>query len=101
MFDESTKGMHTSSMEDNRRKELLQRRQELVNKQSGSDGSETRRQEAQDRVTMAAAAMGTPGFPKPLPSEVEAAERDLREATDECTRINEELRDIDTELGTL
>ncbi len=88
-------------MEDQRRKELLQRRQELVEQQTGLNGTETRRQEAEDRVTMAAAALRTPGFPKPFPAEVEAAERDLREATDACNRINAELRDIDEALGTL
>jgi hypothetical protein len=100
-IDESTAEMHTGGMEDQRRKELLQRRQELLNKQTGSEGTETRRQEAEDRVTMAAAALRTPGFPKPLPAEVEAAERDLRVATEECDRINAELRDIDEELEAL
>jgi chromosome segregation ATPase len=93
--------MHTDGMENQRRNELLARREELVNKQTGLEGSENRRQDAEDRVVMAAAALNTPGFPKPLPAEVESAERDLREATDECDRINAELRDIDDELGRL
>jgi hypothetical protein len=87
-------------MEDQRRNELLKRRQELVNKQSGRDGSESKRQDAEDRVAMAAAALRTPGFPKPFPAEVEAAEHELKEATEECDRINAELRDIDAALGT-
>jgi len=95
------KDMHTGGMADQRREELLQKRQELMNKQNGVEGSENRRQDAEDRVMMAAAAQRTPGFPKPLPTEVEAAERDLSEATDECNRINAELRDIDKELATL
>jgi hypothetical protein len=86
-------------MDDQRRNELLQRRQALISKQTGAKGSETTRQEAEDRVTMAALALRTPGFPKPFPAEVEDAERDLREATTECDRINAELRDIDEELG--
>ena len=101
MIDESIEDMQTGDMENQRRKELLQTRQELMSKQGGSAGSEARRQDAQDRVTMAAAALRTPGFPKPLPAEVEAAERDLKEATDQCNRINAELRDIDEELGKL
>ena len=88
-------------MEDQRRNELLQKRQELLNKQTGPEGTEARRQDAEDRVTMAARALRTPGFPRPLPADVEAAERDLKEATDECNRINEELRNIDQELGIL
>jgi hypothetical protein len=101
VIDEFTSRMHTGEMEDQRRKELLQRRQELMSKRSEADGPEDRRQEAEDRVSMAAAALRTPGFPKPLPGEVAAAERDLREATEECDRINAELRDIDEALGTL
>jgi hypothetical protein len=88
-------------MKDQRREELLQRRRELINKQTGLEGSETRRQEAEDRVQIAEMAQRTPGFPRPFPAEVEAAERDLREATDECNRISAELRDIDEALGTL
>jgi hypothetical protein len=88
-------------MEDQRRNELQQRRQELLNKQTGPEGTETLRQDAEDRVTMCVRAQNTPGFPKPLPEEVAAAERDLEAATEECDRINEELRDIDQELGIL
>jgi hypothetical protein len=101
IVDESTGGRHTGCMDDQRRKELLQRRQELINQQSGPEGSETRRREAEDRMTMAAAALRTPGFPKPLPSEVQAAEQELSEATDECNRISAELRDIDEAMGAL
>jgi len=86
---------------DDPRRELMQRREELMKGLSGLDGAENRRQEAEDRVTMAAAALRTPGFPKPLPSEVESAERDLREATEACDRIDAELRDIDEQLGKL
>jgi hypothetical protein len=88
-------------MEDQRRKQLLQRRQELLNKQSGAEGAESRRQYAEDRVSMCTRAQNTPGFPKPLPAEVAAAQRDLSEATEECNRIHEELRNIDQELGML
>jgi hypothetical protein len=88
-------------MEDQQRQKLLQRRQELVNMQTVPEGPEARRQDAEDRVTIAAAALRTPGFPKPFPAEVEAAERDLREASEECERISAELRDIDAELGKL
>lgn len=100
-IDESSEALHTGVMDDQRRNELMQRRQELVSKQTGPQGTETRRQEAEDRVTIAAAAMRTPGFPKPLPSEIEAAERELQEASDECERVNAELRDIDEALGAL
>jgi hypothetical protein len=93
--------MHTGGMEHQRRNELLQRRQELLNKLTGLEGTESRRQDAEDRVTMAAKALRTPGIPKPFPAEVEAAERDLREATDECNRIHAELQDIDEQLGKL
>jgi len=55
-------------MDDQRRNELLQRRQALISKQTGAKGSETTRQEAEDRVTMAALALRTPGFPKPFPA---------------------------------
>jgi uncharacterized protein (DUF3084 family) len=88
-------------MDDERRKQLLQRRDELLNHPTGLSAAETRRQDAEDRVTMCVRAKNTPGFPKPIPSEVEAAERDLAEATQDCNRIHEELRDIDQELGRL
>lgn len=88
-------------MENQKRDELMQCRQKLLDKQSGVQGAETRRQYAEDRVTMASRAMRTPGFPKPLPGEVEAAERELAEATEECNRIHAELRDIDQALGKL
>lgn len=85
-------------MEEQRRQQLLQRRQELLNQQSGL---ETRRQDADDRVTMVARALRTPGFPKPIASEVEAAERELGEATEACNRISVQLRETDEELGRL
>jgi uncharacterized protein (DUF3084 family) len=88
-------------MDDERRKQLLQRRDELLNHPVGLNAAETRRQDAEDRVTMCVRAKNTPGFPRPLPTEVEAAERDLAEATQECDRIHEALRDIDQELGML
>ena len=68
---------------------------------SGSEGAETKRQYAEDRVSIAGAALRTPGFPKPFPAEIEAAERDLQEAADECNRIDAELREIDEALGKL
>jgi hypothetical protein len=86
-------------MEDQRRNELLQRKQELIDKLTGLEGAETRRQYAEDRVKCAEMAQSVPGFPRPLRPEIEAAERDLKEATDECNRIDAELRAIDTELG--
>ena len=88
-------------MDDHRRKQLLQRRDELLNNPTGLDAAETRRLDAEDRVTMCVRAKNTPGFPQPLPSEVEAAERDLAEATQECNRIHEELKIIDQALGML
>jgi hypothetical protein len=88
-------------MNDERRNQLLQRRQELLSQQTATDGPETRRQDAEDRVNMCTRAKNTPGFPRPLPAEVEAAERDLSAATAECNRIHEELRDIDAELGLI
>lgn len=88
-------------MDDHGRKQLLQRRDELLNNPTGLDAAETRRLDAEDRVTMCVRAKNTPGFPQPLASEVEAAERDLAEATQECNRIHEELKNIDQALGTL
>jgi hypothetical protein len=88
-------------MENQRRDELLRRKQELLNKQNGPEGAETRREYAEDRVKCAEMAKSVPGFPRPLPSEVNAAERDLKEATEECDGINAELQDIDKELGGL
>ncbi len=88
-------------MEDQRRNELLQRKKELLNKQTGLDGAETRREHAEDRVQISAMAQRTPGFPKPLPSEIADAERDLKAATEECDRINAELRDIEKQLADL
>jgi hypothetical protein len=86
-------------MENQRRYELLQRKQELLNRQNGPEGAETRRVYADDRVKCAAMALNVPGFPRPLPSEVDAAERELKEATEECERIHAELHEIDKELG--
>jgi hypothetical protein len=88
-------------MEDQTRNQLLQRKQELLNQQNGLEAAETRRQEAEDRVTIAGMALRTPGFPQPLPSEVEAAERALQEATEECDRIHAELHDIEDKLAGL
>jgi hypothetical protein len=88
-------------MNDSRRTQLLQRRDELLNQPTGLDAAETRRLDAEDRVNMCTRAKNTPGFPQPLASEVEAAERDLAEATQECNRIHEELKDIDQALGVL
>ncbi len=88
-------------MDDKRREQLLQRKDELLNNPTGLNAAETRRLDAEDRVTMCTRAKNTPGFPRPLASEVEAAERDLAEATQECDRIHEELRNIDQELGVL
>jgi hypothetical protein len=88
-------------MHDQRRKQLLQRRDELLNHPTGLNAAETRRLEAEDRVTMCVRAKNTPGFPQPLPSEVQAAERDLAAATQECNRIHEELKNIDQALGML
>ncbi len=88
-------------MENQRRNQLLQRKQELLNQQNGSQGAETRRQYAQDRVQIAEVAKRTPGFPKPLQSEVDAAERDLKEATEECERIIAELQNIEKELADM
>lgn len=73
----------------------------MLDKQAAADGPESRRQDAEDRVLMAGKAMRTPGFPKPLPAEIEAAERELQEAIEECDRVHAELRDIDVELGIL
>jgi hypothetical protein len=99
--DEAAPVVHTGPMDDERRKQLLQRRDELLNNPTGLDAAETRRLDAEDRVTMCVRANNTPGFPMPLPTEVEAAERDLAEATQECDRIHEELRNIDQDLGML
>lgn len=100
-IDEASLSVDNDAMDDQRRKELIQRREELLKQQTGPEGTETRRQDAEDRVTMCVRAQNTPGFPKPLQAEIESAERDLREATDECDRINEQLRDIDKDLGIL
>lgn len=72
-----------------------------MNNPTELNAAEARRSEAEDRVTMCVRAKNTPGFPRPLATEVEAAERDLAEATQECDRIHEELRNIDQELGVL
>ena len=88
-------------MDDQTRNTLLQRKQELLSRQTGLEGAETRRQHAEDRVTIAGMALRTPGFPKPLASEVEAAERELQEATEECDRIHAELRDLEEKLAGL
>jgi hypothetical protein len=88
-------------MNDQRRTQLQQRRAELLNEPTGLDAAESRRQDAEDRVTMCTRAKNTPGFPRPLPAEVEAAERDLAEATEACNRIHAELKTIDEELGVL
>jgi hypothetical protein len=92
--------VHTDGMSDQRRNQLQQRRAELLNPTT-LDAAETRRQDAEDRVTMCIRAKNTPGFPMPFPAEVEAAERDLAKATEECNRIHEELKSIDEELGAL
>jgi multidrug efflux pump subunit AcrA (membrane-fusion protein) len=92
------RGFTLKGMDEQRRQQLLQRRQDLLSQQSGA---ENKRQDAEDRVTMAARALRTPGFPKPFASEVEASERELEEATGECDRIAAELCDTDAELGKL
>lgn len=68
---------------------------------TGLNAAEARRQDADDRVMMCTRAKNTPGFPVPFPAEIEAAERDLAEATGECNRIHDELKSIDEELGKL
>jgi len=88
-------------MDDQRRTQLQQRRAELLDNPTGLDAAETRRLDAEDRVTMCVRAQHTPGFPKPIQSEVEAAQRELAEATEECNRIHAELKSIDEELGVL
>jgi hypothetical protein len=100
-IDEADPVVHTDGMSDQRRNQLQQRRAELLDDPTGLDAAETRRQDADDRVMMCTRAKNTPGFPVPFPAEIEAAERDLSEATEACNRIHEELKTIDEELGKL
>ena len=100
-IDEAHRVVHTDGMDDQRRTQLQQRRTELLDNPTGLDAAETRRLDAEDRVTMCTRAKNTPGFPVPFPAEVQSAERDLAEATEECNRIHAELKSIDEELGAL
>jgi hypothetical protein len=71
----------------------------LIDKLTAADGVETRVQHAEDRMKCVEMALRTPGFPKPFKSEVDATERELKEAKDEWFRIDGELQEIDKELG--